>query len=125
MAYSGPLFDRIEMADGQVRVHFTHAEGGLVVAIKDGLANPKVSPETKLAHFELADKTGQWHAAEAIVQEKSVVVRSESVPAPVAVRYAYAIDPQQCHLYSRDGFPASPFCSHSALLTYQPDLPQD
>jgi sialate O-acetylesterase len=125
IAYSGPLFDRIEIVDGQVTVHFTHAEAGLVIATKDGIANPKESTETKLAHFELADKTGRWHAAEAIVQEKSVDVRSESVPEPVAVRYAYAIDPQRCHLYNRDGLPAAPFCSHPQFLIYQPDLPND
>jgi len=39
--------------------------------------------------------------------------------------YAYAADPQHCHLYNRDGLPASPFCSHPELLDYVPVLPTE
>jgi hypothetical protein len=39
--------------------------------------------------------------------------------------YAYAVDPQHCHLYNRDGLPASPFCSHPELLDYVPVLPTE
>jgi sialate O-acetylesterase len=121
--YSGPLFERAEIADGKVTVHFAHAESGLMVATKDGLADPKEAPETKLSHFELADNTGQWHAAVAAIQGQAVIVRSEEVPNPVAVRYAYAVNPQHCNLYNRDGLPASPFCSDPTLLKYAPNLP--
>ena len=38
VAFSGPLFDRQDIQDGRVVVHFRHAEGGLMVAAKDGLA---------------------------------------------------------------------------------------
>jgi sialate O-acetylesterase len=37
-----------------------------------------------------------------------VVVRSESVPHPVAVRYAWAANPW-CNLNNSAGLPASPF----------------
>lgn len=125
IAFCGPLFQRAEFAGGRATIHFAHAESGLMVAIKDGLAVPKESPQTKLSHFELADKTGQWHPAEAVIAGKTVVVRNAKLSKPVAVRYAYAVDPQHCRLYNHDGLPASPFCSHPEFLNYQPDLPAD
>ena len=123
--YSGPLFQRVEFTDGRATIHFAHAESGLMVATKDGLAAPKESPQTKLSHFELADKTGQWHPAEAVIAGQTVVVRRPDLLKPVAVRYAYAADPQHCHLYNHDGLPASPFCSRPKLLKYVPELPAE
>jgi len=38
-----------------------------------------------------------------------VVVSSPEVPRPVAVRYAYSMNPEGCNLYNREGLPASPF----------------
>jgi hypothetical protein len=38
--YSGPLFDRAEIAKGRAILFFKHAENGLIMAIKDGLAVP-------------------------------------------------------------------------------------
>jgi sialate O-acetylesterase len=40
------------------------------------------------------------------------------------VRFAYAVNPVNCNLYNRDGFPASPFCSRPELLTCDPKLPE-
>jgi sialate O-acetylesterase len=124
-SFSGPLFQRVETADGQATIHFAYAESGLMVAKKDGLAAPIESPQTKLSHFELADTTGRWHPAEAKIMGRTVVVSSAKPLQVVAVRYAYAVDPQHCHLYNRDGLPASPFCSHPDLLKYVPELPSE
>jgi len=38
-----------------------------------------------------------------------VFVRSEEVPDPVAVRYAWANNPDDANLYNEEGLPASPF----------------
>ena len=122
---SGPLFQRAEIANGAVTVHFSHAERGLMVASKVGLATPKETPQLELSLFELSDEKGAWHSAEAVIRGKTVVVHSDVLPNPVAVRYAYAINPQTCHLYNRDGLPASPFCSNPAFLRYAPELPAD
>lgn len=121
---SGPLFERVEFIDGQAIVHFTYAESGLMVAIKNGLAAPKKSPQTKFSSFELADTQGHWHPAEAVVAGRTVIVRSEELTKPVAVCYVYAVDPQHCHLYNHDGLPASPFCSDPSLMICEPDLPE-
>ena len=124
-SFSGPLFERVEITDGQAVVFFTHAESGLMTASKDGLAEPKEDRALSLTHFELADQEGTWHPADATIQGATVVVRNERLPRPAAVRYAYAINPQNCRLYNRDGLPASPFCSHPELLKYEPELPKE
>ena len=123
--YSGPLFQRAQIADGHITVCFSHAETGLMIATKDGLADPMEAPQMKLSHFELADTTGRWHPAEAVIRGSKVVVSSADAPKPVAVRYGYAVTPLHCNLYNRDGLPASPFCSDSALLKYVPELPTE
>ena len=58
----------------------------LMIAKKNGLADPKETPDVKLSHFELADKTGRWHSAEAVIHGPSVTVRSNNLKQPVAVR---------------------------------------
>ncbi|MDR1279426.1 MAG: hypothetical protein LBK99_01210 [Opitutaceae bacterium] len=42
------------------------------------------------------------------IEGDTVVVSSEEVPRPVAVRYAWAKNPT-CNLYNKAGFPAEPF----------------
>lgn len=39
----------------------------------------------------------------------TVVVSCAKVSKPVAVRYAYSMNPDGCNLYNKDGLPASPF----------------
>ncbi|MBI3987557.1 MAG: hypothetical protein HY343_11585 [Lentisphaerae bacterium] len=67
----------------------------------------EATPQT----FEVADSTGQWHAAEARVAGDTVEVWAEAVKEPVAIRYAFAGDPVAANLYNRDGLPAAPFTS--------------
>ena len=54
-----------------------------------------------------ADKHWRW--ADARIVGDTVVVRSDEVAEPVAVRYAYASNPAGANLYNRDGLPAVPF----------------
>lgn len=95
-----------------------------MVADKSGLAEPNETPEAELEYFEVTDSSGKWHPAKAKIDGEKVVVTSDNVTSPVAVRYAYAVNPENCNLYNRDGLPASPFCSRPELLTYDPKLPE-
>jgi len=124
IAFGGPMFERQEIHGDRVVIHFSHAESGLMVADKDGLAEARKTPGDELAYFEVVDKSGKWHAATAEINGKTVVVSCKDVSSPIAVRYAYAINPENCNLYNRDGLPASPFCSRPELLTYDPKLPE-
>jgi len=58
-----------------------------------------------------ADKKFVW--ANAAIQGDKVVVWSDSITTPVAVRYAWADNPQGCNLYNKEGLPASPFRTDS------------
>ncbi|MEZ6117259.1 MAG: sialate O-acetylesterase [Pirellulaceae bacterium] len=124
IAFSGPMLDRQEIQGEQVILHFHHAENGLMVANKDGLQSPTETPNQQLAHFEMANKSGVWHAANASIHGQTVVVTCPAVTSPIAVRYAYAMTPDNCNLYNTAGLPASPFCTRPDLLTYDPRLPE-
>ncbi|MFT5528248.1 MAG: sialate O-acetylesterase [Pirellulaceae bacterium] len=123
--FSGPSFTRATIDGDTITIHFAHAESGLMTAKKEGLNDPVESSQLRLMHFEVAAADGAWHPANANIQNKTIVVKSEQVTNPKAVRYAYAIDPHHCHLYNRDGLPASPFCSDPKLLNFVPAIPSD
>jgi sialate O-acetylesterase len=123
IAFSGPMFNRQEIQGDRIVLNFEFAESGLMAASKDGLAAPSETPDAELSHFEITDKSGEWHPASATIDGKSVVVTSAKTKTPIAVRYAYAVSPENCKLYNRVGLPAAPFCSQPDLLVYDPKLP--
>ena len=59
---------------------------------------------------------GKWFWANAVIDGKTVVVSSPNVPEPVAVRYAFSMNPEGCTLYNNEGLPASPFCTDEWLM---------
>ena len=93
---SGPLFAGSQVKGSEVVCTFTHADGGLVA--KDG----------ELKGFVIAGADQKWVPAQAKIAGSAVVVSSPEVKAPVAVRYAWAADPE-CNLFNGAGLPASPF----------------
>jgi sialate O-acetylesterase len=94
--YSGPVYESKTIDGNKVRLKCTHVGGGLV------------AKGDKLTGFSIAgeDKTFVW--ADARIDGDAVVVSSDKVAAPVAVRYAWADNPE-CNLYNKEGLPASPF----------------
>ena len=62
-----------------------------------------------LKGFAVSGADEQWHWADAKIVGDTVVVSSPKVAKPVAVRYAYTMNPDGCNLYNREGLPASPF----------------
>lgn len=93
---SGPIFEAVRFENGKAIVAFTHVGGGLVAR------------GDKLIGFALSGEDGAWVRADATIDGKSVVVTSDKVPAPTAVRYAWEKNPD-CNLYNKEGLPASPF----------------
>jgi hypothetical protein len=96
VATSGPLPAGHEVQGGEVVVSFTHCNGGLKA--KDG----------ELKGFVMAGDDRQWKPAKARIEGEKVIVSSADVARPVAVRYAWADNPE-CNLYNGAGLPASPF----------------
>jgi len=107
LVYSGPVYKSMKVADGKIVLSFDHVGGGLVALLK-----PQESPYSKsgppLRGFAIAGADKQWVWADAKIVGDTVVVASEKVPAPVAVRYGWANNPIG-NLYNKQALPASPF----------------
>ncbi len=95
-AYS-PLFKSAEFGGGVATIYFHNVGGGLMA---------KGGPLKQFA-IAGADKKFVW--ADAKIVGDTVMVASPQVPAPVAVRYAWADNPEGANLYNVEGLPASPF----------------
>ncbi len=109
LVYSGPMYRQMKIAEGKIQISFDHLGGGLMVARKDGRSPAVEDKEGKLARFAIAGEDKVWHWAEAKIDGDTVVVWSDKVPKPVAVRYAYSWNPVGANLYNRAGLPACPF----------------
>lgn len=96
--FSGPVLENLSTDHDRAWLTFTHRGGGLACA--DG--------GTQLKGFTIAGKDGVFHPALAGIKGDRVLVWSEAVREPVAVRYAWANAPAG-NLINRAGLPASPF----------------
>jgi sialate O-acetylesterase len=106
---SGPIYERMSVEGSAIRLHFRETGGGLTPGQSPWLAKGvEPFPADRLIGFFIAGEDRRWVEAEARIDGDSVVVSSESVPSPVAVRYGWANSPR-CNLYNREGLPASPF----------------
>ena len=96
VVYSGPTLERVERLPGAIRLHFAHADGGLVVK------------GDKLGEFSIAGDDRRWFWADARIEGDTVVVLSPSVTNPTEVRYAWQSNPAAT-LFNGAGLPAVPF----------------
>ncbi len=106
---SGPLFKALKIEGSQARLTFDHVGSGLMVGTKEGRAAAVANKEGKLKRFAIAGADKKWHWAEAVIEGDSVVASCSEVSEPVAVRYAFQMNPDGANLYNRDGLPAGPF----------------
>jgi sialate O-acetylesterase len=113
--YSGPIYKSSTVEGNKIRVVFDNIGSGLTTGIapehfyacqKTPLTPPAVAPDMDGFAIAGADQKFVW--AKAQIDGNAVVVSADSVPAPVAVRYAWADNPA-CNLYNKEGLPASPF----------------
>lgn len=94
---SGPVFKDAQVEGHAIRATFD-TEG-------HGLASTSTNGPTG---FELAGSDGEYRFADARLDGESVIVSSDQVPRPRAVRYAWGAVPQ-AGLINRSGLPAAPF----------------
>jgi len=105
---SGPLYKAIKVEDSKIRISFDSVGSGLMVGKKDGV-KPTVKDNVKLKSFAVASEDKKWVWADAVIDGKTVVVSSPALAKPVAVRYAYSMNPEGANLYNNEGLPAAPF----------------
>ena len=117
--FSGPVYDSMKAESGKAILSFLHTDGGLTAKplpqtdVVSSLANqtaPLVrnSPNSQLEGFAICGEDRKWVWADAKIDGNNVIVWSDKVPSPAAVRYAWADNPT-CNLTNGSGLPASPF----------------
>jgi sialate O-acetylesterase len=87
----------MRIAGNKIIVTFTNTGSGLVAKKGD------------LKYFAIAGIDKQFVWAKAKIENNEVIVWSEKVLNPVAVRYAWADNPEGANLCNAEGLPASPF----------------
>jgi sialate O-acetylesterase len=98
IACQSPRYDSFEVKDGAAVVKFKDVGGGL-----------RAVDAAAVEGFAIAGEDRKWAWADAeIIAPDQVRVSSNDVPAPVAVRYAWADNPV-CNVYSTIGLPVTPF----------------
>jgi sialate O-acetylesterase len=98
LEYSGPLFESLRTDGRRAILKFSHADSGLVA--RGG----------ELKGFTVCGADGVFQPARARIVGDTVEVSADTVPAPTAVRYAWANAPEG-NLFNGAGLPASPFSS--------------
>ena len=114
----GPRFESYRVHGSSMIIRFSDVAGGLRVIpsgsfaqARYGSADERVEKAENgvLMGFQIAGPDRVWHWADARIEGNGeVVVSSPEVPQPVAVRYAWSINPV-CNLYNSEGLPAWPF----------------
>jgi len=97
VVYSGPIYKSMKVESGKAILSFEHVAGGLVSA--DG---------GPLKGFAVAGADRKFVWADAKIEGQTIIVSSEKMSEPVAVRYGWADNPI-CNLYNKEGLPVSPF----------------
>lgn len=117
--FSGPVYDSMNIENGKAILSFKNTDGGLVAKAlpetytvnslsKETAPLVRNSPASQVEGFAICGEDHKWVWADAKIDGDKVTVWSDKVPAPVAVRYAWADNPT-CNLYNGAGLPASPF----------------
>lgn len=97
--FSGPVYESMKTEGNKIRISFTHIGSGLLIKDKYGY----------LKGFEIAGSDQKFTYAKAWIEGNSIVVSSDQISNPAAVRFAWADNPEDANLFNKDGFPAVPF----------------
>lgn len=96
VVYSGPVYSGFKIMGNKVEISFTHTAKGLM------------AKEGNLFGFTISEDGKNFVSAKAEIKGKTVIVQSEMVKIPKAVRYAF-INNANGNLFNSAGLPASPF----------------
>ena len=106
----GATYKRHRVEGRRVEIEFSGVGKGLMSAeIPEIGRGPVERKDGRLRFFAVAGRDRIFHRAEARIDGEKVVVRCKRVDKPLAVRYAFHIDPRGMDLYNRAALPASPF----------------
>ncbi|MES2652494.1 MAG: sialate O-acetylesterase [Bacteroidota bacterium] len=100
IVFSGPIYQSLKIVGNEVFISFNHLGKGLMHTGEN------------LNGFSLSADGKIFTLAKSKIVGKQVVVWSESITKPIAVRYAWADSPDGANLYNKEGLPASSFKSN-------------
>ena len=96
VAYSGPMYKKMKVEGGKVRLFFDYADGGLIG--KDGV----------LGDFVVAGADEKFYPGQAKIDGETIVVWSDEVAKPKAVRFGWS-NKSDSTFFNKAGLPASSF----------------
>jgi sialate O-acetylesterase len=97
ITFSGPLYKSMKKQGSKIEISFDFTDGGLVV--KNG---------EELTEFAIAGEDQKFVPAKAMIKGDKVIVWSDDIKTPAAVRFAWKNVPKP-NLFNKAGLPASPF----------------
>ena len=97
LVYSGPMYKSMKAEDGKIRITFDCFGSELTAKGNEPVKG-----------FIIAGADKEFVPAGARIEGNSVVVWSDAVKNPVAVRYAWEDNPD-CNLFNKEGIPANSF----------------
>ena len=97
IVHSGPIYKSMSIKGNKAIITFSNIGSGLVVK------------GNELKGFSIKGENSKFVWAKAKIENNKVIVWSDEVKKPIAVRYAWANNPEGANLYNKEGLPASPF----------------
>jgi sialate O-acetylesterase len=97
VVYAGPEYKSLKIEGNKIKIYFSNTGSALIA--KNG----------ELKGFEIAGDDKKFYPATAAIEGDHVVVHSDNVTTPVAVRFGWMDDAGADNLFNKEGFPAGPF----------------
>ena len=103
---SGPIYRSMKIEENKIKLFFDY--------IADGL----VAKDNQLKEFTIAGEDRKFYPAKAEIDGGTIVVSSDEVKKPIAVRFAWR-NTCQPNFFNSAGLPASPFRTDTwPIITY-------
>ncbi|MEI8114726.1 MAG: sialate O-acetylesterase, partial [Bacteroidia bacterium] len=100
LIYTGPVYQQMKVSGNKIILTFDQVGNGLKIKDKYGY----------LKGFTIAGEDHQFHWAKAVITGNNTIeVTCPEVQHPVAIRYAWANNPDDANLYNSADLPASSF----------------
>jgi sialate O-acetylesterase len=97
--YCGPTYHSVAFKNGEAIIEFKNLGKGWQIKDQYGY----------IKGFEIAGANQIFYYAQASIEGNKIIVKSDKVLNPLAVRYGWTDSPIDANLYNLEGFPASPF----------------
>lgn len=94
-----PSFKSMKIVENQAIISFENIGGGLMTTDSNG----------RVLGFEIAGNDKVFYSANAVIKGNTVIVSSEEIANPLAVRFGWIGDASANNLFNKEGFPAVPF----------------